>query len=934
MARTSWWQDRSVRLPSTHTGRPDWAEFVARAIELAPPDRQHTADQAPAVLLRPLLELARERVARGSAESVDLPAVCDQFAGALGERLTTLVAGTLDQRSTGLAALFGEYPVLARLLAQACLRAVDAQLALLDRFGADRGTIVEMLFGGVDPGRLREVDAGGEHQRGRAVLRFADGRAVVYQPRSPALLRHFGELTSWLNKTVPGLALRPVTTVVRPGYGWVEFVPHRPCGSVAEVDRFYRRQGALLALLHAVDATDLHHENLVAAGDQPVLVDVETLFHPGIDPAGTVGPDPAALALRSSVTRTALLPQPLDASGPGRPRLGDRDVDPAEYRFALLTGFRAGYDAIVAHRDELTGPGGLLGRCGDDEIRVVVRPTRAYATVLAESTRPGLLRDDRDRDRFLDRLWTGSAAGPAPQRLVRSEVADLVAGEVPVFFGRPHSRDVWTSGGERVADVLGVSGLDAVTAKITAMDEVDRLDQEWLIEAAMAARTAPVDHRGGDPAPGPAASAVPDPPSLLAAACGVADQIVARSLQDEHRANWLGLEPADGRTWALAPMGPRLGDGYTGVALFLAQLGLLTDTDRYRELARKALRPIPALLDALGAEPEQAKTLGPGGFLGLGGICYALSRMSTLLGDAEITGWLSRAVELMAPLADGPGPGPGSAGIATGHAGGLLTMLSVHAETGLAPAAHAAAAFAARLGEAVPGTAPAASGPYPPTGFAGGPVGVAHALRRFTATGAVAAPAPAGDAPAPAADRTSGTLARAQGAESAARSLPYGERRAGRAKGRLSQPVGRLSNRQPVVGDSFGWCAGVSVVLLADADCLDQLDRAAVDDAVAALAQRRPLRDASLCHGELGIVEALSVLERHGHAGAAEARVHYAARAVGALDRYGPRCGTPNGVPSPGLLTGLAGIGYGLLRLGFADRVPSVLLLEPAFPDR
>jgi lantibiotic modifying enzyme len=123
-------------------------------------------------------------------------------------------------------------------------------------------------------------------------------------------------------------------------------------------------------------------------------------------------------------------------------------------------------------------------------------------------------------------------------------------------------------------------------------------------------------------------------------------------------------------------------------------------------------------------------------------------------------------------------------------------------------------------------------------------------------------------------------------------------------------------------------------MLLADADCLDQLDRAAVDDAVAALAQRRPLRDASLCHGELGIVEALSVLERHGHAGAAEARVHYAARAVGALDRYGPRCGTPNGVPSPGLLTGLAGIGYGLLRLGFADRVPSVLLLEPAFPDR
>lgn len=856
-----------MSLPSTRTGRADWAEFVERAIELAPPDGPHTTDPA-TVVLAPLLDLARERVVRGaplSADLADLSSVCDQFAGQLGERLTKLLARTLVP--DGLAALLAEYPVLARLLAQACLRAIDAQLELLTRFGADRNTIVEMLFGGVDPGRLREVSAN-QQRRAVAVLRFADGRAVVYQPRSPALLRHFGELASWLNKTVPGLALRTVTTVVRPGYGWVEFVPHRPCASIVEVDRFYRRHGALLALLYAVDATDLHHENLVAAGDQPVLVDVETLFHPTFDP----GQDPATLALCSSVTRTALLPQPLDASGAGRPRLGEKDVDPADYRFALLTGFRAGYDAIVAHRDELAG---LLRRCCDDEIRLLARPTQAYATLLAESTRLDLLRDEGDRDRFFGRLWTDSAGSPAPRRLIRSEVADLVAGEVPVFTGRPHSRDAWTSGGERVPDLLAASGLDAATAKIMTMDEVDRLDQEWLIAAAMATRTEPVDHRGGDPAPGPAATAVPDPPSLLAAACGVADQIVARSLQDEHRANWLGLELADGRHWTLAPMGARLGDGYTGVALFLAQLGQLTDTDRYRELARQALRPVPGLLDALGVEPKLARTLGPGGFLGLGGICYALSRMSTLLGDGEIMGWLGRAVELMGTLADGREHG--SAGIATGHAGGLLTMLSVHAETSLADAGHVAAAFAARLGDAaVPETEPA----YPPTGFADGAVGVAHAMRRFAATGA--------DVP--------------------------------------SAPV-----PQPIVGDNFGWCTGVSGMVLADAD---HLDPAAVDDAVAALARRQPLRDASLCHGELGIAEALSVLARRGHAGAAETRVRYAARAVGALDRYGPRCGTPNGVPSPGLLTGLAGIGYGLLRLGFADQVPSVLLLEPTFPAR
>jgi hypothetical protein len=41
------------------------------------------------------------------------------------------------------------------------------------------------------------------------------------------------------------------------------------------------------------------------------------------------------------------------------------------------------------------------------------------------------------------------------------------------------------------------------------------------------------------------------------------------------------------------------------------------------------------------------------------------------------------------------------------------------------------------------------------------------------------------------------------------------------------------------------------------------------------------------------------------------------------------RCGTPLGVESPGLMTGLAGIGYQYLRLHDPKRVPSVLAVEP-----
>jgi lantibiotic modifying enzyme len=85
----------------------------------------------------------------------------------------------------------------------------------------------------------------------------------------------------------------------------------------------------------------------------------------------------------------------------------------------------------------------------------------------------------------------------------------------------------------------------------------------------------------------------------------------------------------------------------------------------------------------------------------------------------------------------------------------------------------------------------------------------------------------------------------------------------------------------------------------------------------------------SLCHGELGVLEALTGCAPD-HEPAAVARARGIAFLLGALEKFGPCCGTPDGVPVPGLLTGLAGIGYGLLRLGFVERVPSVLLLEPA----
>jgi lantibiotic modifying enzyme len=57
------------------------------------------------------------------------------------------------------------------------------------------------------------------------------------------------------------------------------------------------------------------------------------------------------------------------------------------------------------------------------------------------------------------------------------------------------------------------------------------------------------------------------------------------------------------------------------------------------------------------------------------------------------------------------------------------------------------------------------------------------------------------------------------------------------------------------------------------------------------------------------------------------------------IDTYGWVTGVPLKVETPGLMHGLAGIGYELLRLAEPENVPSVLLLAPpcsgySCPDR
>jgi lantibiotic modifying enzyme len=361
-------------------------------------------------------------------------------------------------------------------------------------------------------------------------------------------------------------------------------------------------------------------------------------------------------------------------------------------------------------------------------------------------------------------------------------------------------------------------------------------------------------------------------------------------------------------------MGAGFGNGYSGVALFLAQLGALTGISRYTDLARKAMRPIPRLIDAISTDPALAQAIGCGGFLGLGGISYALARLANLLGDADMMAWLERMVPLVGRADDGA-----QTSIAAGRAGGLATMLAVHAETGLDEAKALAAEFADRLARpAEPSPEVLFGDSLPTTGFQWGETGVGWALLSF-----------AGSERGPGGGRFA-ELGRAALARDPGPDVSVAAPARDGGSGGWAAEAARVSGSGGSVAEAdrdYSWCSGLAGRLLARAA---DHPIAADDPWLSLVADRPMLRDMSLCHGELGVLNTLLAMGGLPSAMAERGTAFL----LGALERFGPSCALPGGVSGPGLLTGLAGIGYGLLRLGMPEQVPSVLLFEPTVLSR
>jgi type 2 lantibiotic biosynthesis protein LanM len=851
-----------------------------------------------------------------------------------------------------LANLLREYPVLARLVSILVEDWLASSLELIRALLQDHAALGRVFNRGCDLGSIIAVsgDLGDRHHGGRSVTRvsFSSGVSIIYKPRSVAVDAHFQDLLAWLNEHGQRPSFRTYLILDRGAHGWCEDLRPESCPTLASLRRFYRRQGGYVALLYALAGADCHYDNIIAVGEHPMLIDLEALFHPRFIAGGDASAQEVVLQhLDDSVMQSLLLPRRMGAGpdsdgieiggldggqtqitpwavpaleaigsdhmriedkrvgipeGVNRPRYDGVQAKASRYGSEVVTGFLSTYALLQQLQAKLLASDGPIARFEEDEVRVILRPTRLYETLISDSLHPDTLRDALDREILIDWLWSIDAPYLGTE-IIRAERAAVRCCDVPYFRTKPGSRDLWVGTTLQARDSFPESGMGRVRKRIDTLGPDDLEKQLWILRASLATTGAATGPRRVRRSRRPAPTEITKE-RLITAAGAVADRLLHSAVVSCGEASWLGLLQ-NGDTWSVGPVGQDLYGGLSGIAFFLGYAGAIMNRNDCSAASEAAVETVRRRL--------QNSVSSVGGYTGLGGILYALTHLAYLWTRSDLLREACVCSKRISELIDEDD----AYDVIGGAAGCIKPILGLY---GLAQDRHLLRT-ARRCGQHLlhyaqwgdPLRTRRSGLPvWRLTGFGHGAAGVAWALLHLAAT-------------------TSDQRFR----DGALRGIDYERQLFSPAAGnwpdlrKLPTESSEYCERNAFM---TAWCHGAVGIGLARLDTRAWLDAKADEEIRIALTTtiREGFGDNdSLCHGAMGNVDFLI----KGSAAVGDGTCDAAAKSIVSeiLDRVGDakwRCATPDQVESPGLMTGLAGLGLGLLRLAAPGVVPSVLTLD------
>lgn len=525
--------------------------------------------------------------------------------------------------------LLSSLPVLARNLVEITENYIIYIRELIERFINDYFDIKKILF---NDDRLKlisiEVGQGDTHRNGRsvAILKFEKNKKIVYKPRSLFIDVGYNKFIEWLNKKPVVYKLKTIQSIDKNEYGWQQFVQSRDCQTYNEVERYYYRMGALIGILYILNSTDMHYENIIANGEFPEIVDLETIianniyqssndYFPlninlntilgsGVTNTGnlfteTIDTDISALTGIPKQKSKKIKTSTIKYSENGDPelafsyfetreqqnlvKLNGKWMNPYEYNNYLEKGLSDCLSVIKNHKKYIVNT--LIDDCFKEaHIRVVPRASQVYASFLKSSYHPQYLTNGKDKEFLFELLWNVCKQEPQMKKLVNSEISDLFNNDIPYFTTKTNSLSIYNSKNQNLGKLYSKTALEMIKDKLLIIDNKTISLQLKLLKLSL------IDFKHKE-------LTINEVEKLKSSGMSVhlnkefsdlkiGEYIYKNAIFNLNNITWIGwFSNSSTNNFSLNNTNYTMYNGSVGIALFLLELGRYYDKKEYKEMS-------------------------------------------------------------------------------------------------------------------------------------------------------------------------------------------------------------------------------------------------------------------------------------------------------------------------------------------------------------
>lgn len=575
---------------------------------------------------------------------------------------------------------YTEYQELLDMQLEVFNHAIFAIVEMIERIQVNHSELMKKFFKGEHNVFIEEIQLGlgDSHRGGRTVasITFTNGKKLIYKPRNLGAEIGFSCYSKAMNEgmSLKEKALYEIELLDCGEYGFIEFISQKECEDEQQLERYYYRSGVLMAMLYSLNAKDIHHENLIAHGEYPVMIDLEALFHSKLEHKDIENEktayEVAIDSIDDSVYSIGLLPMHLvnpydkengsvDISGFGGEeqqvspfkilKIQNKDTDEiclqkstyiiepqknvakyhgvvakaSDYRDFIMKGFDDAYCFIMKHKIGLMAS--MKEWFCDVNTRIIYRPTYLYTKLMFTSSHPDFMREKAHRYVLLHRM--AYKVKKQESQIVASEIRDMMMGDVPFFEVNIHTGVMRNSAKEVFPLSFKKTPFVLVEDKMNNFSLRDLQTQKVIIDNAFLSKNVE-DYRNVWLTQTEWTKIPTTNIPYLQMAEAIGKKLLKEAkqawVQGEQELSWVNFTPI-GDSHINYEFGPVEGDlysGTSGIGLFFLYLWKASGKKKYLDTAYACMRAVIRRMQKI--DEDSFYLIGP--FNGLSGYIYVFSK--------------------------------------------------------------------------------------------------------------------------------------------------------------------------------------------------------------------------------------------------------------------------------------------------------------------